>query len=166
MAVALGRTKIGRRQQQANPAAKEQEEAEAPDHELESYLAALNPGEEIETTGTGRRFGASQVYQLRLPLMANERLKEIAARQGTSPDALARDWIMQHLAQEEEAAPSSQSAQPPTPEPEPSPQWPQQETRQVHVPGRARQPGSAGARGSGPDLEETDTEITMPRNYR
>lgn len=59
----------------------------------------------METTGSGRGFGASQVYQLRLPLMANERLKELAAQQGTSPDALARDWVMQHLADADAAVP-------------------------------------------------------------
>ena len=62
---------------------------------MDSYLAALAPEGNVETTGSGQRFGNSDVYQLRLPLMANERLKELAARQGTSPSALARDWVMQ-----------------------------------------------------------------------
>lgn len=101
--MALGRTKIGRRQR-AEPAHDEQE-AVGPDQELESYLAALAPEEDVETTGSGRGFGAAQVYQLRLPLMANERLKELAAQQGTSPDALARDWVMQHLADADAAVP-------------------------------------------------------------
>lgn len=100
--MALGRTKIGRRQRAESP----QQETAAPDRELESYLAALSPEEDVETTGSGRGFGAAQVYQLRLPLMANERLKELAAQQGTSPDALARDWVMQHLADADASVPA------------------------------------------------------------
>lgn len=109
MPVALGRTKIGRRQQAsgANTVA----EPEEPDQELESYLAALSPEEDMQTTGSGRAFGSSEVFQLRLPLMANERLKEIAAQQGLSPAALAKDWIMQHLSLDPE----------PTPNPNPAP---------------------------------------------
>jgi hypothetical protein len=75
----------------------ELEEENLPDHELESYLAALSPEGDPETTGTGRRFGGSQVYQLRLSLMANEQLREIAAHNQTSPLALAQEWIMQRL---------------------------------------------------------------------
>ena len=107
--MALGRTKIGRRQQAsgANTVA----EPEEPDQELESYLAALSPEEDMQTTGSGRAFGSSEVFQLRLPLMANERLKEIAAQQGLSPAALAKDWIMQHLSLDPE----------PTPNPNPAP---------------------------------------------
>lgn len=77
----------------------------------------------METTGSGRGFGAAQVYQLRLPLMANERLKELAEQQGTSPDALARDWVMQHLADADA----------------PVPEWPEDDARE---PAHARpQPG-------------------------
>lgn len=106
--VALGRTKIGRRQQAsgANTVA----EPEEPDQELESYLAALSPEEDMQTTGSGRAFGSSEVFQLRLPLMANERLKEVAAQQGLSPAALAKDWIMQHLSLDPEPAPNSNPA--------------------------------------------------------
>lgn len=68
-----------------------------PDHELESYLAALSPSSDPETTGSGRRFGNAEVYQLRLPLMANEQLREIAAHRHTSPQALAQEWVMQRL---------------------------------------------------------------------
>lgn len=76
--------------------AQEQEET-LPDHELESYLAALSPEGDPETTGSGRRFGGSQVYQLRMSLMANEQLREIAAHNQTSPLALAQEWVMQRL---------------------------------------------------------------------
>src|ERR1041384_2064891 len=76
-----------------------------PDHELESYLAALSPEGDPETTGTGRRFGGSQVYQLRLSLMANEQLREIAAHNHTSPLALAQDWVMQRLEWEAQQLP-------------------------------------------------------------
>jgi len=68
-----------------------------PDHELESYLAALSPEGDPETTGSGRRFGGAQVYQLRLPLMANEQLRELAAHHQTSPMALAQEWVLQRL---------------------------------------------------------------------
>jgi hypothetical protein len=76
--------------------AHEQEE-NLPDHELESYLAALSPEGDPESTGAGRRFGGAQVYQLRLPLMANEQLRELAAYHQTSPMALAQEWVLQRL---------------------------------------------------------------------
>jgi hypothetical protein len=68
-----------------------------PDDELESYLAALAPDSDTETTATGRRFGTAEVHQLRLPLAANEKLRELAAHRHTSPMALAQEWIMQRL---------------------------------------------------------------------
>jgi hypothetical protein len=68
-----------------------------PDDELESYLAALSPASEAETTGSGRRFGGAEVYQLRLSLVANEQLRELAELRNTSPMALATDWVMQRL---------------------------------------------------------------------
>ncbi|MGX7824049.1 hypothetical protein ACTG9Q_03045 [Actinokineospora sp. 24-640] len=70
---------------------------ELPDDELESYLAALAPDSDTETTATGRRFGTAEVHQLRLPLAANEKLRELAAYRQTSPMALAQEWIMQRL---------------------------------------------------------------------
>lgn len=76
-----------------------------PDHELESYLAALSPEGDPETTGSGRRFGGSQVYQLRLSLMANEQLREIAVHNQTSPLALAQEWVMQRLEWEAQQLP-------------------------------------------------------------
>ena len=57
------------------------------------------------TTGSGRRFGGSQVYQLRLSLMANEQLREIAAYNQTSPLALAQEWVMQRLEWEAQQLP-------------------------------------------------------------
>ena len=74
-----------------------QTDDQLPDEELESYLAALSPEGDPETTGSGRRFGAAEVYQLRLQLMANEQLKELAAERQTSPQALATEWVMQRL---------------------------------------------------------------------
>ncbi|GAB3452921.1 hypothetical protein [Actinophytocola sediminis] len=73
------------------------EQADLPDHELESYLAALSPEGDPETTGSGRRFGGAEVYQLRLSLMANEQLRELAAHHQTSPMALAQEWVLQRL---------------------------------------------------------------------
>lgn len=161
--MALGRTKTGRRQQKSAQSAE-------PDHEFESYLAALAPEESVESTGSGRRFGASQVYQLRLPLMANERLRELAFKQGTSPAALARDWVMQHLADADEEpvhsgpAPSGQG-----------PMWPGEDMQQgfgpapeYDVPAGYDAPAGydvpAGyAVPTGYDgIEQTD-EITMPQ---
>ncbi len=125
---------------------------------MDSYLAALAPEEDSnETTGTGQRFGGSQVYQLRLPLMANEQLKEIAARRGTSPAALARDWVMQHLSD----SPGSPGPAPADPEPmrmhtpDGTPAWPQQED--------TRRFGGDPAAHYGFPAAETDTEITIPR---
>lgn len=83
----------------------QEQEDQLPDHELESYLAALSPEGDPETTGSGRRFGGGQVYQLRLPLMANEQLREIAAYHQTSPQALAQEWVMQRLEWEAENLP-------------------------------------------------------------
>ncbi|XVS64150.1 hypothetical protein ACQPYE_38890 [Actinosynnema sp. CA-299493] len=90
----LGRSKSGRHR----PPARELEEAGVPaDEELESYLAALAPETADAETTAGTSFGTAQVYQLRLQLMANEQLKELAAERQTSPQALATEWVMQRL---------------------------------------------------------------------
>jgi hypothetical protein len=88
----LGRSKSGRHR----PPARELEE-ELPDEELQSYLAALAPETADAETTAGTSFGNAQVYQLRLQLMANEQLKELAAERQTSPQALATEWVMQRL---------------------------------------------------------------------
>ncbi|MFB9905137.1 hypothetical protein [Allokutzneria oryzae] len=88
----LGRMKTGRHRSPVP-----QPETLAPDNELDSYLAALAPEADVETTGTGRRFGTAQVLQLRLQLMANEQLRELAEMRQTSPTALAQEWVMQRL---------------------------------------------------------------------
>lgn len=76
---------------------------QAPGRELEDYLAALVPDTaDVETTGSGRRFGNAQVYQLRLQLIANEQLRELAIAHGTSPQALAQEWVIQRLTWEAE----------------------------------------------------------------
>ncbi|HEY0450409.1 hypothetical protein [Actinophytocola sp.] len=75
----------------------QEQQDDRPDEELESYLAALSPEGDPESTGSGRRFGGAQVYQLRLPLMANEQLRELAAHHQTSPMALAQEWVLQRL---------------------------------------------------------------------
>ena len=78
------------------PVAAEQD-PQAPGRELENYLAALAPETEMETTGSGRRFGNAQVYQLRLQLMADQQLRDLAEQHGTSPAALAQEWVVQRL---------------------------------------------------------------------
>jgi hypothetical protein len=97
---AVDAANAGRHRTEADPV-----EENLPDHELESYLAALSPEGDPETTGSGRRFGGSQVYQLRLSLMANEQLREIAAHNHTSPLALAQEWVMQRLEWEAQQLP-------------------------------------------------------------
>ncbi|WP_199740612.1 hypothetical protein [Saccharopolyspora rhizosphaerae] len=155
--MALGRTKANRQR-------KPVEDAE-PDPEFESYLAALNPEESPETTGSGRRFGAAQVYQLRLPLLANERLRELAFKQGTSPAALARDWVLQHLQIAEEEQPAEPQAQQPTAQ-QPAahgptaqgPAWPGQDGP---YPDNTPDPMPSGFAGGIPDVEQTE-EMTVP----
>lgn len=75
------------------------------DHELTSYLAALAPdSNDPESTGSGRRFGEAQVFQLRLNLIASQQLKDIAAERNTSPQALAQEWILERLSWEGQAS--------------------------------------------------------------
>lgn len=89
---------------------------EAEDHEFTSYLAALAPEADPESTGSGRRFGDAQVYQLRVSLIASQQLKDLAIERGTSPQALAQEWLLERLAWESEIASQSAAAQ-----------WPSQE---------------------------------------
>lgn len=77
---------------------------DAPDHELENYLAALAPETSPETTDTGRRFGDAQVLQIRLNLIANDELKQIAQDRKTSPQSLAQEWILERLSWESQEA--------------------------------------------------------------
>nr|WP_232285292.1 hypothetical protein [Saccharomonospora xinjiangensis] len=86
-----------RRQDRPAPAAGE---PQADDAELSSYLAALAPQSDLESTGSGRRFGEAQVFQMRFSLAASQQLKELAARLGTSPQALAQEWVLERLAEE------------------------------------------------------------------
>ncbi|GAA1984385.1 hypothetical protein [Amycolatopsis minnesotensis] len=95
-----------------NSAAKEAETA-VEDHELTSYLAALAPDSDPESTGTGKRFGEAQVYQLRMNLIASEQLKDIAHERGTSPQALAQEWILERLSWEGQAASQQRRQAPP-----------------------------------------------------
>jgi hypothetical protein len=85
-------------------------DAESPveDHELTSYLAALAPDSDPESTGSGKRFGEAQVFQLRVSLIASEQLKDIAAERGTSAHALAQEWILERLSWEGQAASAQQ----------------------------------------------------------
>ena len=89
-------------------AAKEDELVE--DHELTSYLKALAPETGPESTGTGKRFGEAQVYQLRMNLVASSQLRDLAEERGTSPQALAREWVLERLSWEAQSA-SSQRRQ-------------------------------------------------------
>ncbi|HEX3792628.1 MAG TPA: hypothetical protein VHW44_32520 [Pseudonocardiaceae bacterium] len=94
-----------------------EQDSQAPGRELESYLAALSPESELESTGAGRRFGNAQVYQLRLQLVADAQLRELAEQYGTSPQALAQEWVMQRLTWEADQRASAR-------QPAAAPAWP------------------------------------------
>lgn len=88
----LGRTKSGRhRPVSVEPG------PNRPGHELESFIAALAPESECETTASGRRFGDAEVHQLRMPLGADEQIRRYAEERNTSPLALIQEWVMQRL---------------------------------------------------------------------
>ncbi|WNV91115.1 hypothetical protein [Umezawaea sp. Da 62-37] len=94
----LGRSKSGRhRPPHLDVVEDDLAPASDTDDELTSYLAALAPETDTETTASGTSFGSAQVYQLRLTLMDNEQLKELAGERQTSPQALATEWVMQRL---------------------------------------------------------------------
>jgi hypothetical protein len=79
----------------------EQEGADlAPDHEIESYLAAISPERDPEVTDPGRRFGSAKVYQLRLPSGADEKVQWLAEQRGTAPLALVQGWVLERLQHE------------------------------------------------------------------
>ncbi|WP_410668268.1 hypothetical protein [Amycolatopsis sp. cmx-4-68] len=85
-------------------AAKAVDDGVVEDTELTSYLAALAPDNDVESTGSGRRFGEAQVYQLRMSLIASQQLKDIAAARDISPQALAQEWILERLNWEGQAS--------------------------------------------------------------
>ena len=68
------------------------------DAELDSYMAALAPDRVGPATG---RFGSAQVFPLRLPALRMEQLRRLAASRGVSPGALAVDWVLERLEQED-----------------------------------------------------------------
>jgi len=70
-------------------------ELEQHDPELDSYLAALAPQED-----TGR-FGSAEVFQIRLPALRVDQLRQVAEERGTSSSALVTDWVLERLAQED-----------------------------------------------------------------
>ncbi|GAA4541998.1 hypothetical protein [Amycolatopsis samaneae] len=92
----------GRHRDAAKAAAGEAGEVE--DKELTSYLAALAPESAPESTGTGKRFGEAQVYQLRMNLIASQQLKDIAQERNISPQALAQEWILERLSWESQSS--------------------------------------------------------------
>lgn len=73
----------------------------AHDPELDSYLAALAPGADVDATELTGRFGSAQVFQLRLPALRTEQLRRIAEERGVSPGALAVDWVIDRLDRED-----------------------------------------------------------------
>ena len=94
-----------------NSPAREAETA-VDDHELTSYLAALAPdADDPESTGTGRRFGEAQVFQIRMNTIASEQLKDLAAERETSPQALAMEWVLERLSWEAQASSAQDQTQ-------------------------------------------------------
>jgi hypothetical protein len=100
------------------------------DLELTSYLAALAPDSDLETSGSGpvtgsgsgRMFGEAQVYQLRISLAASQQLRDIAEERGSSAQRLAQEWILERLSWESAQADSQRlhpqhSNQPAAPDP-------------------------------------------------
>jgi hypothetical protein len=86
----------------------EQRRAEAPapdlpphDPELDAYLAALAPERSAGAAEVTGRFGSAQVFVLRLPALRIEQLRRLAAERGVSPGALAVDWVLERLDQED-----------------------------------------------------------------
>jgi hypothetical protein len=71
------------------------------DTQLDSYLAALAPGDAEHATELTGRFGSAQVFQLRLPALRIEQLRRIAQERGVSPGALAVDWVIDRLDRED-----------------------------------------------------------------
>jgi hypothetical protein len=71
------------------------------DPELDSYLAALAPGSVPGATELTGRFGSAQVFALRLPALRIEQLRRLAVARGVSPGALAVDWVLERLDQED-----------------------------------------------------------------
>ena len=71
------------------------------DPDLDSYLAALAPGAAQGATELTGRFGSAQVFTLRLPALRIEQLRRLAASRGVSPGALAVDWVLERLDQED-----------------------------------------------------------------
>jgi aryl-alcohol dehydrogenase-like predicted oxidoreductase len=70
------------------------------DPDLDSYLAALAPDAGSGGPATAR-FGSAQVFPLRLPALRMEQLRRLAAERGVSPGALAVDWVLERLDQED-----------------------------------------------------------------
>jgi hypothetical protein len=92
----LGRQKVAHGKHRPPPPPPER--IEEPDHELEAYLAALSPTpSDPSTTDPGKRFGNAEVYQVRMPAEADEKLRQLAIERGTSPLALLQDWALQRL---------------------------------------------------------------------
>ncbi|WP_410656836.1 hypothetical protein [Amycolatopsis sp. lyj-112] len=85
-----------------NSSAKEAD-AVVEDTELTSYLRALAPENDPESTGTGKRFGEAQVFHLRMNVVASEQLKDAANERNLSPQALAQEWILERLSWESQA---------------------------------------------------------------
>lgn len=71
------------------------------DPDLDSYLSALAPANAPGATELTGRFGSAQVFTLRLPALRIEQLRQLAMSRGVSPGALAVDWVLERLDQED-----------------------------------------------------------------
>jgi hypothetical protein len=71
-----------------------------PDAELESYLAAITPESDSTSSDATGRFGAAQVFQVRLPGPQTEQLRRLADARGVPPISLVIDWVLERLERE------------------------------------------------------------------
>lgn len=78
-----------------------------PDHELDSFLAAISPEADAAqsaqpaASALTERFGSAQVFQLRLPSLRLEQLRRLAETRNVAPTALVLDWIVERLDHED-----------------------------------------------------------------
>ncbi|HEY1968463.1 MAG TPA: hypothetical protein VGH89_11000 [Pseudonocardia sp.] len=71
-----------------------------PGLELEAFLAALEPGENVAPPGLTGRISPAKPLALRLPEAYAEQLRELADERGVTMSALLASWVMERLGQE------------------------------------------------------------------
>jgi hypothetical protein len=93
---------VFRERRQSRHRANDAESSDAtPDHELESFLAAISPEADASPSELTGRFGSAQVFQLRLPALRIEQLRRLAESRDVPPTALVMDWVIERLDKED-----------------------------------------------------------------